>query len=237
MDMLEIKDKDKTVRCRGLKSDSLEILESTSNYNYSTTISMNRQCNVMCSNGRTAQYKDHETLSGSVPRFQMYKDIDMKTCMPCFNPPLQYNHNLTDVDMKKVVGVPDSKTCTAKRMRRGGTQTVGARKLELPNINNGTTTGKALIAFLKTLVTSNSKSYSAIGLCNTAASRGPDFVSHHENTYCDMTNKKAYLLCSKIGNSILAEVCFDLESKILIPFKGIAARDIPAKEYHTVNNW
>lgn len=100
------------------------------------------------SDARTAQYKDHEeTLSGSVPRFQLYKDIDMKTRMPCSNPPLQYNHNLTDVDMKKVVGVPDSKTCTAKRMRHGGkvTPTVGARKLELPNINNGTATGKALV--------------------------------------------------------------------------------------------
>ncbi|KAI9642417.1 hypothetical protein NHQ30_009222 [Ciborinia camelliae] len=188
---------------------------------------------------RAAQYqKDNPSMCGSAPRFSLYDDIDMKTCMPYFDPPLEYTSGLTDVDRSKVVGVPGSKTCTTKKMRRGGTQAVSARRLELPKFNS-TSLSNSLASFLGKLITSNSTSHSAIGLCDSDTSLGPDFVAHHESTFCDMANKQTYPLCSHLGNSTIADNCFDIESKILIPPKGMKARDtpVPTKEYHTVTNW
>src|ERR1700738_3356157 len=49
------------------------------------------------------------------------------------------------------------------------------------------------------LITSTHPSHSAIGLCDSDTSRGPDFVSHHEGMYCDMETKQAYPLCDAVN--------------------------------------
>ncbi|TGO71131.1 hypothetical protein BELL_0616g00060 [Botrytis elliptica] len=194
------------------------------------------------SDDRAAQYqKDPPSMCGSQPRFWLYDDIDMKTCMPYFDPPLQYTTGLTDMDRSKVVGVQGSKTCTNKKVRRGGTQAVSARRLELPSINNTTSVnniGNKLSSFLGKLITSNSTSHSAIRLCDSETSLGPDFVAHHENTYCDMMNKQSYPLCGR-DNSTISTDCFDIMSKTLVPSEGLKRRDtpLPTKEYHTVTHW
>lgn len=143
------------------------------------------------------------------------------------------------MDRSKVGGVHDSKTCTAKKMRGGGTQAVAAKRLGLPSINNITSLGDSFVgAFSGRLITINSTSHSAICLCSSATSQGPEFDTHHESTYCDMANKQTCPLCIHLGNSSMKENCFNIESKDLIPPKGIKVRDtfVPTKEYHTVTN-
>jgi hypothetical protein len=56
------------------------------------------------------------------------------------------------------------------------------------------------------LVISSSDQDSAVGLCQSATSRGSDLVSTAEGLFCDMDSKTLYPLCSK---TIGAE-CFDL---------------------------
>jgi len=63
----------------------------------------------------------------------------------------------------------------------------------------------------RSLITSRHPSHSAIDLCNDDSTAGPDFVSHHDGTYCDMANKRSYPLCA----STEEEDCFNLDAATL----------------------
>ena len=56
------------------------------------------------------------------------------------------------------------------------------------------------------LIISSSDQHSAIGLCESATSRGSDLVSTAEGLFCDMQSKALHPLCSKI----IGVDCFDL---------------------------
>lgn len=45
------------------------------------------------------------------------------------------------------------------------------------------------------LVKSYDAGQSARGLCNSRGSVGPNFYSHHEKSFCDMSKKKLFPLC------------------------------------------
>ena len=88
------------------------------------------------------------------------------------------------------------------------------------------------------LVVSSRASQSAVELCQSATSRGSDFVSLHENMFCSMDSKSLYPVC---GDA--ADVgCFDLGSTSLRRGKAQAhangslkVRDAP--RYLDVSLW
>jgi hypothetical protein len=87
------------------------------------------------------------------------------------------------------------------------------------------------------LVVSESKFHSAVKLCESETSMGPDFVHVEENIFCDMGAKKAYPLCggSSAGTNTTAaaQTCFDLESKNLVS-GGVVKRASP---YTSIRDW
>lgn len=69
----------------------------------------------------------------------------------------------------------------------------------------------------------------ATALCESATSRGPDFVSEHEGVYCDMQTRDTLPVCT--GNS--KTDCFDLESNAMQKRDGSVVR----KRYSSIDVW
>ncbi|KAK7977803.1 hypothetical protein PG988_005293 [Apiospora saccharicola] len=88
------------------------------------------------------------------------------------------------------------------------------------------------------LVTSPKTAHSARELCESNNSLGPDFVSFHENLFCDMSEKELWPLCS----ATVASGCFDTKTNTMLAKHvsrrdEVTGRDIPVKEYHDVAAW
>lgn len=85
------------------------------------------------------------------------------------------------------------------------------------NAPNGTkTTGKRQVRKRSTemaseLVVSQHDGHSAVGLCSSDTSFGPDFLSIHEGSFCDMGTKTLWPLC----DAETVDKCFDVETKVL----------------------
>ena len=84
--------------------------------------------------------------------------------------------------------------------------------------------------------------HSAIELCNSETSWGPDEVSLTERMFCDMDTKTLYPLCDDQAKNN----CFDLDAKTLVLPDGNVAQDdvevhprgVPAvKKYKTTDYW
>ncbi|TGO11277.1 hypothetical protein BTUL_0113g00070 [Botrytis tulipae] len=212
----------------------------------------------------SAYQNDTFLVCGSKPRFWMYDDIDMDTCLPYFDPILKFKQKtLLDVDRALVVGVEGSKldcnplppvpSPVLGERRNKNSSHSSWKPNHLPRSQRRMTNSSMAInspsttftsprshSFVGRLITSNHTSHSANELCASDTSVGPDFVSYQERVYCDMENKQAYPLClSDHSNSTTVEVCFDIEIKILVDHKPIDARDksLPNKEYHTIEDW
>ncbi|KAF3940260.1 hypothetical protein ABW19_dt0208398 [Dactylella cylindrospora] len=87
------------------------------------------------------------------------------------------------------------------------------------------------------LVKSHNKRHSAKEVCESSTSRGPDFISLHEELYCDMETKHLWELCSKT----ITEDCFDLKTH-KVRFRGNQKRDLGGrtsseKNYKNVEEW
>ncbi|KAH6678616.1 hypothetical protein B0J14DRAFT_688722 [Halenospora varia] len=67
------------------------------------------------------------------------------------------------------------------------------------------------------LVISEDTEHSAVDLCLSESSWGPDFVSVHEGVFCDMCERKTYPLC---GGEGVNGSCFDLEGRVLVGVRG-----------------
>lgn len=89
------------------------------------------------------------------------------------------------------------------------------------------------------LVTSDDSLTSAIELCGSKTSLGPDHLSFYGKTFCDMETKKLLPLCE--GPDDVA--CFDTQSNRMRPGPKQRRRDqlegtkVPVKSYHIVKNW
>ena len=86
------------------------------------------------------------------------------------------------------------------------------------------------------LVVSHHKGQSAMELCNSHRSRGPDFVSVSEGKYCDMTNKILYPLCS----DGVKRDCFSVDQDSQRMKKGRQSRGKGQRvhsRYDKVVNW
>ncbi|KAI1392685.1 uncharacterized protein F4822DRAFT_425888 [Hypoxylon trugodes] len=92
---------------------------------------------------------------------------------------------------------------------------------------NGTDTGSNPHA--NRLVISNTAKHSAQNLCDSETSHGPDFVNVSEGTFCRMSDKTVWPVCSaaKVDN------CFNTDSHQLV-VNGVSARDTP---YSNVLDW
>ena len=111
------------------------------------------------------------------------------------------------------------------------------------NHTNGTETSNTLhhgrpSIFASRLVISKGKTHSAMELCMSPSSKGPDFVSWEEKKFCDMENKQIWPLC---GDSTTS-ACFDEKAYKIKPAK-LKERDLspeslpPRKSYHKVEHW
>ncbi|KAF1965082.1 hypothetical protein BU23DRAFT_561413 [Bimuria novae-zelandiae CBS 107.79] len=89
------------------------------------------------------------------------------------------------------------------------------------------------------LIKSEMQSHSAMELCESSTSVGPDFVSMVEKVFCDMERKKVWRLCSSEQDVN----CFDAEKNVMRGGKVNSRRDdttgerIVRKRYHTVSTW
>jgi hypothetical protein len=84
------------------------------------------------------------------------------------------------------------------------------------------------------LVRSSRPEHSAVTLCESDSSVGPDFVSLHEGKFCDMTTREILPLCA----SGIAGDCFDDSAKSLRVRGAISSRDVAVdKEYSEVLEW
>lgn len=111
------------------------------------------------------------------------------------------------------------------------------------------------------LVISSYSGHSAIEVCESASSWGPDFVSLAEDIFCDMCTRQAYHLCGGNGDSATMTAssgqavvtgtwsnvsqalntigtCFDLGEKQLMASARLRRdRSVPVKSYSGVRHW
>lgn len=83
-------------------------------------------------------------------------------------------------------------------------------------------------AMNSTIISSADPSHSAVKLCESDTSYGPDFVSLSEGIFCDMATKTPWPLCSKS----VAENCYEWDSHTLINGAGQTV-----KGYTDVQEW
>lgn len=79
------------------------------------------------------------------------------------------------------------------------------------------------------LVISSDVGQSAVELCESVGSLGPDFLNTAEGLFCHMSTKTIYPVCT----GALRENCFNKDTKKLI-LGGIATRDV---DYPKVIDW
>ena len=204
---------------------------------------------------RAADYDQHrDRMCNAAPRFRMYEQMNDKDFIPFFSPPLEYiSEGLTDQDPSAVLDKsrwalpeegPNIKKSTVDgdqpkmMLRRDQNQALE----QVHSKTNGTIIPSALTAiarlFDSKLIVSHSNSHSAKELCESPSSKGPDFVSVKEQSYCDMSQRKIWPLCDAKKTSN----CFD---QATYQFKSLAVkgRDVnaqsapPQKSYTKVETW
>ncbi|RDL36634.1 Uncharacterized protein BP5553_05986 [Venustampulla echinocandica] len=168
---------------------------------------------------------DPDTMCKSKPRFKLYDDLKSDYFLPYFNPPLEYDQNLVDMDREKVL-----------------VNGASTGKLPPKNKKRSPRERRALVTkrhvFPGQLITSGNPAHSAMELCNSGNSVGPDFVSHHEGLFCDMSEKELWPLCS----TVIKTGCFDTTNNTMIA-KAKSRRDdstgriVPQKDYVDVSSW
>ncbi|KAH7364526.1 hypothetical protein BKA65DRAFT_140110 [Rhexocercosporidium sp. MPI-PUGE-AT-0058] len=188
---------------------------------------------------RAAVYRaDRDLVCESKPRFWMYPEITTDECLPYFSPPLEYKPGtMVDVDRSKVLVEGSYQNCenpilwTDKPGYRGPTKDYRSLDRSLKEKR-----GKPFMD--GRLITSSYEGHSALNLCNSESSLGPDFVALSEGFYCDMDNKQAYPLCV-VGSGDDRDACFNTTTNTIRSPQGLHNRGqlIPRKEYHTVENW
>ncbi|PKS08638.1 hypothetical protein jhhlp_005025 [Lomentospora prolificans] len=221
---------------------------------------------MVANTDRIAQYNERiDSLCGSTPRFSFWGDLLPDSLIPMFDPPLDYEKDSgnggigRDKDIDRVL---DKQTFDKSVSMYRGPQFVkrqpltntsaipGVAGVSIPDFmlkRRGTSSGpsarrKRSQRMSERLIVTPHAKHSAVELCNSETSWGPDEVSLTERMFCDMETKSLYPLC-KNG---IEENCFDLEKKFLILPGGkteqddvvIHSRDLPlVKRYNTTEYW
>ena len=140
----------------------------------------------------------------------MNKDYNVYQYKPkFFDPPLQYNTDGSDKDFSALF--KPGKTHSKR-------DDVAESAIEPTRDSNIFRRGHVII--------SRHAAHGAVDLCQSASSRGPSFVSIDEKTYCDMSTKTHYPLCS----STLTGGCFDVDTMELIGRPRRHVRDLETRD-------
>jgi len=172
---------------------------------------------------------DQDTMCKSKPRFNLYNDITSDDWLPVFVPPLEYESGtLVDTDRSKLFVTGIAQGAPPQSRRRSIIEARGHSNTTKP------------VPFMPhRLITSKHPSHSAIKLCKSKTSKGPDFVSYHEGVFCDMCEKEVWPLCSES----LKGGCFDVLKGTMRPGSGLNGRDessgrqVPEKSYTKIDHW
>ena len=151
------------------------------------------------------QYQDFpDSMCKTAPRFKMYENIGHDDVIPVYFPPLELNDkNLrenTDKDPIKVAlnqgiagGDPALKIPSKREISSNYTDTPLSIQT---NTTDTRQTNNAGDIFDGHLIVSHHEQHSAVELCEAHYSVGPDFVSFHEEIFCDMYTKQTWPLCA-----------------------------------------
>ena len=147
------------------------------------------------------QYRDFpDSMCKTAPRFKMYENIGPDDVVPVYFPPLDLNTaDNTDKEPAKIStnqgvkgGDPDLKILSKRQMNSSMPDT--------PAIPSNATltrqTNEPGDRFDGHLIISHHEQHSAVELCEARFSIGPDFVSFHEEIFCDMYTKQTWPLCT-----------------------------------------
>jgi len=146
--------------------------------------------------GKVNEYqKDPDTLCKSTRRMGFFPSMPDYGEPLMFLPPLNYTTDGADLDFN---WVKDKVKSRARRSEEQGNSLLRRRGTSNPQLRH--------------LVVSGHEGHSAKDLCDSGSSYGPDFVSTVENTYCDMSAKKAWPLCDRNG---VKDNCFDLQKQTM----------------------
>ena len=187
--------------------------------------------------------KNQDLMCKSPPRFKLYNDITSGDSLPYFDPPLEFHAGtLLDMDEKKVLVDGSNRDDKHKPSRRRirNSQMQGRNATSLLDTIAG-----AMEKFAGHLITSNDTMTSAVELCESKTSLGPDHVSFQEQKFCDMQVKQVWPLCQGNSNGV---TCFDTKTNSMRKGQNplgrrLHGRDAPAdsqvpdKSYHTVKHW
>lgn len=178
--------------------------------------------------GRQTQLSENlDTNCKSAPRMTFWYDMLPNDMIPFFNPPLEYTDDGADKDPERVITRESQLYPSDPKPRKH------SRDLMKRNANMNP----------EHLVISDLPNQSAKEVCEDAKSLGWDFVSTVEGTYCDISAREWWYLCSdKVPNG-----CFDLEKqemrgnapgyKVLQGRDILSGRDFPVKSYKTTDKW
>ena len=178
---------------------------------------------------RVDEYKNiQDALCKSTPRFQMYPDILPDQWHSFYLPPLKYSKNHTDTNYNRVINAKGQNLGYQPPFKRSLGGSKAPRKIKR-NANPQPSH----------LIVSKFGDHSAVELCGSEQSFGPDFVSVAEGIFCDMSTKTAWPLC----DAGTVRDCFDLNTKQMVgqgshPRRSEAwSGTVPIKSYDTVAEW
>ena len=141
-------------------------------------------------------------------QLRMAKYLQSLKQIPVFSPPLRYreDRNPNNVD-KKYLNDPKNRRDTFKRdLNDTEPQGAGAPNSSLP----AATVSKKGSRYASTWVAANGTNpdHSALRVCNTTSTFGPDFANRDEGKYCDMSTRITLPLCGETVTS----ACFDIDA-------------------------
>lgn len=198
--------------------------------------------------GLAAQYGANlDTMCKSGPRLRMYEELNAEDPILFFSPPFtsdDFNEDGSDKDISKIIKNPGkftdinldlaNKACASSE----GCPHIIDQIDQNPNTKHKKRQTRNPWAPGQ-LVVSNHAEHSAIELCNSAYSRGPDFVSLQEMKYCDMDTKLTWDVCSSHADTC----CLDIETQNMRPCgygdqtSSRIAISMPNKGYNKVRRW
>lgn len=136
---------------------------------------------------RTTNYRAIlDLLCKSKPRFNMYRELTTDDCLPYFHPPLEYiGETGVDKDVSKVLVDESIQSCIIPNLPD---ESFDASLYRRRSVSTRIPQPKPFME--GHLIVSNLRGHSALNLCNSESSHGPDFVASLERFYCDMHNKQ-----------------------------------------------
>ncbi|KAL3471452.1 hypothetical protein BJX99DRAFT_266770 [Aspergillus californicus] len=180
---------------------------------------------------RQTQYSKHpETLCKSKPRLHMYQQLSEMSCLPVFDPPLDYVFNKGDTHFDRlhtqgkamcepsandIDPFPTTAQKTKLQKWSGGllsSATYGTKKRSTTEPEpepEPESTFRGRCTHPHDLIESFHPDHTATELCHDWNSAGPDFVSHSEGLLCEMCTRILWPLC---GGEVW-EGCFDVVLK------------------------